>query len=71
MAVEEMCKKLVVKSVSTQATVKRLVHRGMQTDIETGLELERRAMYAHFFSPAFQEGVKAFMEKRKPDFRGK
>lgn len=70
-AVEEMCRKLVDKSVSTQATVKRLVHRGMQADIETGLELERRAMYAHFFSPAFQEGVKAFMERRKPDFQGK
>jgi enoyl-CoA hydratase/carnithine racemase len=67
-AVEELCRKLVNKSYEAASAVKRLVYEGMQTDLETGLGLERKAVAAHFSSETFKEGVKSFLEKRKPDF---
>lgn len=67
-AVNEMCQKLVNKSYEATSTVKRLVYEGMQTDLETGVQLERKAVAAHFTTETFKEGVKAFLEKRKPDF---
>lgn len=67
-AVNDMCQKLVNKSYEATSAVKRLVHEGMQTDIETGVQLERKAVALHFATETFKEGVKSFLEKRKPDF---
>lgn len=52
------------------ALIKRAVHRGLQTDIESGLELETFLVASIYTTEDKQEGISAFLEKRKPQFRG-
>jgi 1,4-dihydroxy-2-naphthoyl-CoA synthase len=39
--------------------------------LQLGLEYERRALYLAFASKDAKEGLTAFKEKRKPDFKGR
>lgn len=66
----ELAQKIAEKSPVATKAVKAVVNRGMQTDLATGLELEIGAILHHFSSEDMAEGVKAFKEKRKPEFKG-
>ena len=50
---------------------KESVDRAFETTLTAGLEAERRALYLAFASEDAREGLTAFTEKRKPDFRGR
>lgn len=50
---------------------KRAINRGMQTDLDSGLEYERYAAAMIIDSEDRKEGMRAFVEKRKPVFKGK
>jgi enoyl-CoA hydratase len=50
---------------------KKAIHHGMQTDLTRGLWLEIEAYNRLVFTEDRLEGVKAFNEKRTPNFRGK
>jgi len=50
---------------------KRAVNRGMQTDLDSGLEYERYAAALLVDSEDRKEGMRAFVEKRKPVFQGR
>jgi enoyl-CoA hydratase/carnithine racemase len=52
------------------ALVKRAVHRGLQMDMASGLELETFLVSSIYTTEDKEEGVSAFLEKRKPQFRG-
>ncbi len=52
------------------ALIKRAVHRGLQTDIASGLELETFLVSSIYTTEDKQEGISAVLEKRKPQFRG-
>jgi enoyl-CoA hydratase/carnithine racemase len=52
------------------ALIKRAVHRGLQMDIDSGLELETFLVASIYTTEDKQEGISAFLEKRKPQFRG-
>lgn len=52
------------------ALVKRAVHRGLQMDVQSGLELETFLVSSIYTTEDKQEGISAFLEKRKPQFRG-
>jgi enoyl-CoA hydratase/carnithine racemase len=52
------------------ALSKRAVHRGLQSDIASGLELETFLVSSIYTTEDKQEGISAFLEKRKPQFRG-
>ena len=50
---------------------KESVNRAYETTLSAGLEAERRALYLAFASDDAKEGLTAFTEKRKPEFRGR
>lgn len=50
---------------------KRAINRGMQTDLDSGLEYERYAAAMIIDSEDRKEGMRAFVEKRKPVFKGR
>ncbi|CAM9511334.1 unnamed protein product [Phaeothamnion confervicola] len=50
--------------------VKQAVNGGIQTDLKSGLKLELAAYDAVYVSQDRREGVRAFNEKRKAEFRG-
>jgi enoyl-CoA hydratase/carnithine racemase len=53
------------------ALVKRAVHRGMQMDLASGLEFETFLVTTIYGSEDKQEGIAAFLEKRKANFKGR
>jgi enoyl-CoA hydratase len=50
---------------------KTAINKGMQADIRTALDLEARCYSLCFATEDRVEGMNAFMEKRKPEFKGK
>jgi enoyl-CoA hydratase len=50
---------------------KESVDRAFESTLATGLEAERRALYLAFASQDAGEGLTAFTEKRKPEFKGR
>lgn len=66
-----IAKKLCEKSPVATATVKRLINKGMQVDLHSGLEMELGGVLMHFLSDDCKEGLMAFNEKREPKFKGR
>ncbi len=56
--------------LATQA-VKQAMLRGLGMNLEEGMKLEQALLAGLMGTDDFQEGIKAFSEKRKPDYRGK
>jgi enoyl-CoA hydratase len=50
---------------------KEAILKSFDTTIEGGLEYERKAFYLLFASEDMKEGMNAFIEKRKPEWKGK
>jgi len=53
------------------AHIKRCVHEGVQKPLVEGLALERELVADLFASDDAREGLSAFVEKRKAEFKGK
>ncbi len=67
--VEELAAQLAAGSDSANRTVKRLVNRGLDDDLRTGLEMEILLVGEHMQSADAKEGLAAFAAKRRPVFR--
>ncbi len=52
-------------------TGKAIVNLAFETSLEDGIAEERKAFYALFSTEDQKEGMKAFAEKRKPEWKGK
>lgn len=50
---------------------KEAVNRSFETVLEEGLHFERKNFYLTFASEDQKEGMRAFIEKRKPEYKGK
>jgi len=59
------------KGPVAQRLAKESVNRAYESTLESGLDYERKALYLAFASEDAREGLKAFTEKRKPEFRGR
>ena len=66
----EVAKKIIQKAPLAVKLAMTAVHYGTETDLEAGLVLESAFGNLLFCSKDKEEGVKAFMEKRKPTFTG-
>ena len=51
--------------------IKEIVNAGLNAPLETALMLERKAFQLQFATHDQKEGMRAFLEKRKPTFEGK
>jgi len=51
--------------------IKEIVNAGLNAPLDTALMLERKAFQLQFATSDQKEGMRAFMEKRKPKFEGK
>jgi len=51
--------------------IKEIVNAGLNAPLETALMLERKAFQLQFATRDQKEGMRAFLEKRKPMFEGK
>jgi enoyl-CoA hydratase len=60
---------LTAKSPVSLSLAKSTLNRGMDASLEAGLALEREAFAYCFSLPDAKEGIRAFLEKRKPIFR--
>jgi len=52
------------------ARTKELIDQSFENDLATQLEAERVNFVASTYTSDFKEGVQAFVEKRKPRFKG-
>jgi enoyl-CoA hydratase len=68
---EKMAAKLASKPVVATQVIKKVVNMGQQLDLDVALNLEINSFIVTFTSKDGQEGLKAFLEKRKPEFQGK
>ncbi|MGC1244270.1 MAG: enoyl-CoA hydratase-related protein [Chryseosolibacter sp.] len=50
---------------------KESVNRAFETPLDEGLQFERKNFYLCFSSEDQKEGMRAFIEKRKPEYRGR
>ena len=52
-------------------SAKEAILKAQDATLEVGLEFERKAFYMLFATEDGKEGMRAFLEKRKPSFKGK
>ncbi len=70
-AVQALADELASRPPLALRTLKMVLNRGAEAPLETALELERKA-YAWLRSTHdYEEGVRAFVEKRTPEYRGR
>ncbi|MFW9992501.1 MAG: enoyl-CoA hydratase/isomerase family protein [Candidatus Odinarchaeota archaeon] len=65
----ELARKIASKPAIALKNAKSAIRRATETDIETGLLLEAKAFGLCFATEDVKEGVSAFLEKRKAQFR--
>ena len=62
--------KIIEKSSIAVKFALRALNEGMEVDLMAGLEIERLCLGACYASTDSQEGLNAFLEKRKPMYKG-
>jgi enoyl-CoA hydratase len=66
-----LANKLAAKPRVALALIKQCVDNGMNMDLVSGLTLERNSFVIAYASEDGREGLSAFIEKRKPTYKGK
>jgi enoyl-CoA hydratase len=67
----KLAKSVAAMSPIATQMAKESVKRAFETHLEEGLQFERKNFYMLFAAEDQKEGMNAFVEKRKPDFKGK
>ena len=68
---KSMAKKIAAKPLLAIRHAKEAVLKAANTGLDDGLDFERKSFYTLFATEDRKEGMKAFLEKRKPVFKGK
>ena len=67
----ELAKEIANKPTITAQIAKACILKSFDASLEDGLDFERKSFYLLFASEDKFEGMKAFIEKRKPTWKGK
>lgn len=67
----QLAKEIAAQSPVAVQLAKEAVNRSFETQLDEGLAFERKNFYLTFASADQKEGMKAFVEKRKPSYQGK
>lgn len=70
-AVVELAGKIAKNPSGVLRLAKESVYRSLTSDLETAFARENEVQLECFYSEDFLEGLTAFVEKRKPQFRGR
>jgi enoyl-CoA hydratase len=68
--VMKTAKAIAAKGKIVLRAAKEVVNTGVETDLATGCDLETGVFSSLFASQDAAEGMRAFLEKRKPEFKG-
>lgn len=67
----ELAKEIAQMSPVAVQLAKEAINRSFETQLDEGLAFERKNFYLTFASEDQKEGMQAFIEKRKPAYKGK
>jgi len=70
-AAETLARRILRGAPMSLTFAKRAINRALDTDIETGTQMEQSSFIALLTTEDKREGVRAFLEKRRPQFSGK
>lgn len=68
---KKMAKKFASRGAVALQLAKSCINEGLQMDLEIGLQYEHKCFSLLFATEDQKEGMTAFIEKRKPKFKGK
>jgi enoyl-CoA hydratase len=68
---KRVARAIAEKSPVAVRLAKEAIDKAFEAPLSVGVEYERRAFYLSRASEDASEGLSAFVEKRKPDFKGK
>ena len=68
---KQVAREIASKSPVSVRLAKEAVDEAFETPLSAGIDFERRSFYLARASEDADEGLSAFIEKRKPEFRGK
>jgi enoyl-CoA hydratase len=67
----KLAQKIAEKAPIATRLIKEAVNKAVDNTLVEGLDFERKSFYLLFASEDQKEGMRAFVEKRKPNFQGK
>ena len=67
---KKMAKRILQRGPIAVMNAKRAINEGLNTSFEEGLKIEAQLFSVLFATQDLKEGVSAFLEKRKPEFKG-
>jgi enoyl-CoA hydratase len=67
----QLAKEIAQQSPIAVQLAKEAINRSFETQLDEGLAFERKNFYLAFASEDQKEGMKAFIEKRKPEYKGR
>ena len=70
-AAEQLARQMISKGPRALMLAKIAINYGTETDINTGLMIERLAQTLALSTEDRKEGTAAFLEKRSPHFTGR
>jgi enoyl-CoA hydratase len=68
---KQVAQEIASKSPVSVRLAKEAIDEAFETPLSAGIDFERRSFYLARASEDADEGLSAFIEKRKPEFRGK